>query len=202
MWTTIDTLLPAGELIFLFPAKPEWDHHVHVFVVRQWQGEAREAEEIRPEWFALESIAYSQMWDDAAHWLPRVLKRCFFFFFFDTFNHSYSSSTTRQPIRGVVPHLLNRESNRCKPLRSHFLSLPCLALPLPMSQKRARDSPTLARLRKGKMSSPAGSNTSKSSTSRSPPPARAQSPLRRSRQPRSCRRKPQFPSPSHALQPQ
>jgi len=71
--TTIDALLPAGELIFLFPARPEWDHHVHVFVVRQWQGEAREAEEMRPEWFALDSIPYSQMWDDAAHWLPRVL---------------------------------------------------------------------------------------------------------------------------------
>ena len=46
---------------------------MHVFLVRRWQGEAREAEEMRPEWFALDSIPYSQMWDDAAHWLPRVL---------------------------------------------------------------------------------------------------------------------------------
>ena len=73
LWTTIDALLPAGELIFLFPARPEWDHHVHIFVVRQWQGEAREAEEMRPEWFTLDVIPYSQMWDDAVRWLPRVL---------------------------------------------------------------------------------------------------------------------------------
>lgn len=70
---TVDALHAAGELEFYFPARPAWDHHVHVFVVSQWQGQARETEEMRPEWFALDSIPYLQMWDDAAYWLPRVL---------------------------------------------------------------------------------------------------------------------------------
>lgn len=73
LWTTVDALLPAGELVFLFPTRPEWDHHVHVFLISRWQGEAREAEEMRPEWFAVDAIPYSQMWDDTAYWLPQVL---------------------------------------------------------------------------------------------------------------------------------
>lgn len=70
---TADALQPAGELVFRFPARPEWDHHVYVFLVRAWQGEAREGEEMRPAWFTLDSIPYAQMWDDAAYWLPAVL---------------------------------------------------------------------------------------------------------------------------------
>ncbi len=69
----VEDLEPAGRLTFLFPARPEWDHLVHVYQVRRWQSEPQETAEMRPQWFAIDVIPYSQMWDDAAHWLPRVL---------------------------------------------------------------------------------------------------------------------------------
>lgn len=71
--TTVDALQPAGKIVFLFPARPDWNHLVHVFIVRRWEGTEREAEEMCPEWFPFEAVPYAQMWADAVYWLPRVL---------------------------------------------------------------------------------------------------------------------------------
>jgi len=61
-------------LSFYFPYKKEWDQDVHVFLVRDWQGEPAESEEMLPKWFKMNDIPYNEMWDDDKHWLPKILQ--------------------------------------------------------------------------------------------------------------------------------
>lgn len=68
------TLSKRAELTFLFPAKPEWDQLVSVYLCESWDGEPVESEEMRPQWFTMESIPYSEMWADDIYWLPLVLE--------------------------------------------------------------------------------------------------------------------------------
>lgn len=67
-----------AELTFIFPSIPEnkkweWDQVVHVFLVRGWEGEPKESEEMRPVWAHVKSIPFDKMWQDDRHWLPVVL---------------------------------------------------------------------------------------------------------------------------------
>ena len=64
----------AAELAFTFPAKPEWNQLVHVFIANTWQNEPAESEEMRPEWFAFDAIPFKDMWPDDIFWLPKVLE--------------------------------------------------------------------------------------------------------------------------------
>jgi 8-oxo-dGTP pyrophosphatase MutT (NUDIX family) len=63
----------AGIFRFTFPLKPEFDQEVHLFLVKKWQGEPEESEEMAPKWFAFNEIPYNQMWDDDRLWLPHIL---------------------------------------------------------------------------------------------------------------------------------
>jgi 8-oxo-dGTP diphosphatase len=67
------SLRAAAHLTFLFPAHPSWDMDVEIFTTAQWTGEAAETEEIRPQWFPVAALPFDRMWQDARHWLPRVL---------------------------------------------------------------------------------------------------------------------------------
>lgn len=69
----VETLLDMGEVVFQFAKRPDWDMHVRIFVGREWQGEPVETDEIAPAWFPVGALPYSQMWQDAPHWLPQVL---------------------------------------------------------------------------------------------------------------------------------
>jgi 8-oxo-dGTP diphosphatase len=53
---------------------PAWSQRSHVFTCLAWRGEPEESEEIVPQWFALDDVPYARMWDDAARWLPDVLR--------------------------------------------------------------------------------------------------------------------------------
>ena len=64
----------VGVLGFKFPYKPDWDQEVHLFLVKDWQGDPEESEEMRPKWFPVADIPYNQMWDDDKFWLPLILK--------------------------------------------------------------------------------------------------------------------------------
>ena len=64
----------VGVMHFVFPYKPEWDQDVHLFLVKDWQGEPEESEEMIPQWFSFSEIPYEKMWDDDKFWLPRVLR--------------------------------------------------------------------------------------------------------------------------------
>ncbi len=46
---------------------------VHVFRVDSWNGEPKESEEMRPQWFTIDAIPYDEMWPDDIHWLPVFL---------------------------------------------------------------------------------------------------------------------------------
>jgi 8-oxo-dGTP diphosphatase len=64
----------VGHFTLRFPARPEWDQVVHVFLAREWKGSPKESQEMRPEWFGAKMIPYEAMWADDAHWLPGVLE--------------------------------------------------------------------------------------------------------------------------------
>ena len=70
---TPGSLALAARVTFLFPAHPSWDMDADIFITAEWAGEAAETEEIRPQWFPVAALPFGQMWDDAPHWLPRVL---------------------------------------------------------------------------------------------------------------------------------
>jgi 8-oxo-dGTP diphosphatase len=79
-----EDLRQAGELTFLFPWQLAWSQTVHVFVVRAWHGEPKESAEMAPTWFAVDNLPLERMWQDGAHWLPRILngerfRACFTF---------------------------------------------------------------------------------------------------------------------------
>ena len=63
-----------AHLTFVFPAKPEWDQVVHVFLARQWEGEQAESAEMRPAWHSVSEIPFESMWQDDPHWLPLILR--------------------------------------------------------------------------------------------------------------------------------
>jgi len=61
-------------LDFYFPYQNEWDQSVHVFLVRNWEGEPKESEEMAPKWFKIGDIPFGKMWDDDKFWLPHILE--------------------------------------------------------------------------------------------------------------------------------
>jgi len=62
------------ELFFDYSNGPsEKDFLVKVFTSYEWEGEPAESEEMRPQWFTLDSIPYDKMWDDDRFWLPKLL---------------------------------------------------------------------------------------------------------------------------------
>ena len=69
-----ESLEPRGILHFNFPQKPEWDRDVHVFVFYGYKGGFIETDEMRPEWFDIDTIPYDDMWEADRYWLPRVIE--------------------------------------------------------------------------------------------------------------------------------
>ncbi|MEO5781498.1 MULTISPECIES: 8-oxo-dGTP diphosphatase [Arthrobacter] len=63
----------AGQIQFVFPARPEWNMSTSLFTARRWTGEPAESDEIIPEWFHISSLPLERMWQDAGHWLPLAL---------------------------------------------------------------------------------------------------------------------------------
>ena len=97
----------AARITFIFPAKPEWDRVVYIFLVRKWQGELWESREIEPSWFARDEIPYSKMWQDAAHWLPLLLegKKLTASFRFEDDNESIQAQVIKEAKDFLWPHL-------------------------------------------------------------------------------------------------
>lgn len=71
---TIGQMEKAGMHEFEFAAKRGEILEVHVFRVDTWEGEPRETEEMRPQWFATDAIPYDEMWPDDIYWLPLFLE--------------------------------------------------------------------------------------------------------------------------------
>lgn len=66
----------VGEICFVFddvPKEKDWNQIVHAFVARRWEGEPRETEEMRPQWFGRNNLPFSDMWVADRYWVPFVL---------------------------------------------------------------------------------------------------------------------------------
>lgn len=57
---------------YLTNSEKEWP--VHVFLVKDWEGEPKESEEMKPKWFKIKKIPFNKMWPDDKLWLPKILK--------------------------------------------------------------------------------------------------------------------------------
>jgi 8-oxo-dGTP diphosphatase / 2-hydroxy-dATP diphosphatase len=67
-----------GVLEFRFEDQPGEVLEVHIFSTTNFTGEPTESEEMRPQWFEINTIPYKEMWPDDIYWLPELLKgRCF-----------------------------------------------------------------------------------------------------------------------------
>jgi ADP-ribose pyrophosphatase YjhB (NUDIX family) len=61
-----------GNILFQFQID-EQDHLVHFFRASEYNGVARESDEMKPEWFDEMNIPYDKMWADDKYWLPLML---------------------------------------------------------------------------------------------------------------------------------
>jgi 8-oxo-dGTP pyrophosphatase MutT (NUDIX family) len=67
----------VAALNFYFPHLPverDWNQQVYVYLVRSWEGEPGESEEMAPRWFEVDRLPLDDMWADDRYWLPRVLR--------------------------------------------------------------------------------------------------------------------------------
>ena len=67
-------LVYRGTVEFDFAGKPEWNNRCEVFVSEMVMGEAKESEEMLPQWFEFDAVPYDRMWEDDRIWLPTVLR--------------------------------------------------------------------------------------------------------------------------------
>jgi 8-oxo-dGTP diphosphatase / 2-hydroxy-dATP diphosphatase len=68
----IPNLVNRGTLRFTF----ENEEHifvVHLFSSNEWEGEPKESDEMKPQWFGFSEIPFADMWPDDKYWLPHLL---------------------------------------------------------------------------------------------------------------------------------
>ncbi|MBI3632342.1 MAG: 8-oxo-dGTP diphosphatase [Candidatus Vogelbacteria bacterium] len=70
----LNKIKKVAELSFYFPHNLLWNQVVHVFLCDNWDGKPTESEEMRPKWFRIPELPFSQMWPDDKFWLPQVLE--------------------------------------------------------------------------------------------------------------------------------
>lgn len=68
-----EALQQMGTVTFIFPFRPDWSQEIAIFMADNWEGEPCESAEMLPAWFRPPQIPYHSMWQDAIHWLPRIL---------------------------------------------------------------------------------------------------------------------------------
>ena len=72
-----EDLEKIAEIDFFFsdvPIDKDWNQTVHVYSLRNWNGEPKETEEMKPEWHKRNVMPMERMWIDDPYWLPKVLE--------------------------------------------------------------------------------------------------------------------------------
>jgi len=69
----VQDMQEIGEINFKFIGDP-MELEVHVFQVTKWEGMEKETEEMRPQWWDLDKVPFSQMWPDDEMWFPYMLR--------------------------------------------------------------------------------------------------------------------------------
>jgi len=54
--------------------KDEIEATMHAFLATEWEGEPIETEEMKPKWFLIKDIPYSEMWKSDSEFLPLILE--------------------------------------------------------------------------------------------------------------------------------
>ena len=62
----------VGILDFEFKGDPEI-LEVHIFRGHDFDGEPKESDEMRPQWFHVDELPFDTMWPDDKHWFPLFL---------------------------------------------------------------------------------------------------------------------------------
>lgn len=70
----VTDLTEVGQIEFNFREGEDLTLEVHIFKATQFKGEPQETDEMRPEWFDINEIPYSQMWSDDKYWIPYLLE--------------------------------------------------------------------------------------------------------------------------------
>jgi 8-oxo-dGTP pyrophosphatase MutT (NUDIX family) len=60
-------------LDFYFSNNPDWNQQVAAYFSRTWEGEPKETEEMKPEWYKKDGLPFEAMWPDDDFWLRPVL---------------------------------------------------------------------------------------------------------------------------------
>jgi len=77
-------------------------YEVHVFRAYAHSGNVMESEEMRPQWFPIDSVPFTQMWKDDIYWFPYLLNpACFFRGYFLFRGHDTLLGHVIQPLPGL-----------------------------------------------------------------------------------------------------
>lgn len=60
-------------VLFRFPARPLSDMNCEVFVTHTYAGQLSASTELDACWYDVASLPTQAMWQDAQHWLPRII---------------------------------------------------------------------------------------------------------------------------------
>lgn len=63
----------VGRIRFFDQTDPSFESDCNIFVSLAWEGEPRETDEMRPQWFDIKDIPYDQMWPVDKYWYPHLL---------------------------------------------------------------------------------------------------------------------------------
>lgn len=63
-----------GVIEFEFQGNPEI-LEVHIFRAEGFEGEPKESDEMKPEWFHVDDVPFQSMWADDFHWFPLFLQK-------------------------------------------------------------------------------------------------------------------------------
>ena len=94
----------VGVLDFSFRNDEKKVLEVHIFKLTDFREEPRETEEMKPQWFFLNEIPFSQMWSDDKFWFPFLLNGKLFkgeFMFDRPSNAEYSAEIINQKLEEV-----------------------------------------------------------------------------------------------------
>jgi len=68
----VDDLNKVGMIDFEFKNDPQ-KLEVHIFKAENFLGDPVESEEMKPQWFYVDEIPFSEMWSDDLYWIPLLL---------------------------------------------------------------------------------------------------------------------------------
>jgi 8-oxo-dGTP pyrophosphatase MutT (NUDIX family) len=68
----VSKLEKRAEIIFWL-RQEETSVLMHTFLATDWDGEPIETEEMKPRWFNIDAVPFSEMWSSDQEWLPIIL---------------------------------------------------------------------------------------------------------------------------------